>query len=56
MRDLLRYSDEEEYEIIDKKPERETVIGGDDLLNLKIALELSSDVSDIFSDQHIFEQ
>lgn len=37
------------------KPQRETVISSDDIMNLIIALETSKDVNEILQDSHIFD-
>lgn len=36
------------------RPNREDIITTDDILNLKIALELCRDVRDLFQDHHLF--
>jgi len=41
---------------LEGRPNRQDPIGPDDLLNLKIALELDKDVLDFLEDHHIFNQ
>lgn len=54
MREFIRYSKAPEAET-QNLPDRETIINRDDILNLKIALEVSSDVLEFVQDQHIFD-
>lgn len=42
------------YPELTGRPVREEIISHDDILNLKIALELCHDVHDLFLDSHLF--
>ena len=53
MREFIKYSNAYEVDTQDR-PDRNFVIGKDDILNLTIALETGNDVLDILEDQHIF--
>ena len=53
MREFIKYSNAYEVDTQDR-PERNFVIGKDDILNLTIALETGNDVLEILEDQHIF--
>ena len=39
---------------LEGRPERDAAIGKDDLLNLRIALGLHVDVSELYADPHLF--
>ena len=46
---------EDKIPFLQGRPERELSIGKDDILNLRIALGLHEDASDIQDDPHLFD-
>ena len=56
MREFIKYSKTvSAHEEGSNFPKRDTIIGHDDFLNLKIALETSQDVLQFVEDCHIFD-
>ncbi len=56
MREFIKYSRIQPSPETVNFPDRETIIGQDDFMNLKIALETSSDVAEFLQDCHIFDR
>ena len=47
-------SNREKIPFLEGRPDRDAMIGKDDLLNLRIALGLHIDVSELYDDPHLF--
>jgi hypothetical protein len=54
MQKIPTYFHRDIYPELVGRPEREDIISQDDVLNLKIALELCRDMRDLFQDRHLF--
>jgi hypothetical protein len=54
MKDFIRYPDNGSKVPVLVRNERNQIIGRDDVINLKIALEISEDVLDFVHDSYMF--
>jgi hypothetical protein len=56
MREFIKYDDSSDAQPdFSRRPQRNTPFTDDDILNLKISLEISQDIQDLISDPHLFQ-